>query len=177
MSLSIAKSSFIKAKNEIEKTRKKDYEVIALDAMALLKSRNINQGKNADGENYEGYSEAVVPYWFFGSQDGVEQTDLDKLKERGYFASYLDLREVKGLPTNIKNFTFTGKMWKGLIPVVVDSGKGIVLIDFETSSDRQDILEIHDEQSDVLELSKAELNLILKLANDRIQRIFRKNKL
>lgn len=158
---------------ELDNTRAEEYEVIVRDVVALVKRRVINTGTDADGGQFSPYSTAVVPYWFFRGKDGVTANDIQKLKEqKGYFASYRDLREVKGRPINYKNFSFTNKMWTSLDAFAESESDGVVVIGFTTTNDRVDILNIHHEQSEILKLSKEERTLLQTLSRERINRKF-----
>lgn len=176
MSFSGAIRSFQNLVNDLNSSRTAEYEVIVLDAMALVKKRVINQGIDADGNSFGGYSEAVVPFWYARGKDGVSSNDVDRLKAKhGYFASYRDLREIKGLPTSNKNFSFTNKMWNSLEAFTISNSGGKIVIGLRTSNDRDEILEIHHSQSEILNLSEAETKLVRQLSRQRILNAFKRN--
>ena len=101
---------------------------------------------------------------------------MNRLKAKhGYFASYHDLREIKGLPTGDKNFSFTNKMWNNLEAFTVSVNKGRVVIGLRTSNDRDEVLQIHHAQSEILDLNKEETQLVRKLSRNRIEDAFKNN--
>lgn len=158
---------------DLDSTRSDDYELIVRDVVALVKRRVINTGTDAEGGQFSPYSRAVVPVWYFQGKEGVSANDIERLRaSKGYFASYRDLREVKGRPVAYKNFSFTNKMWTGLDAYAESESNGVVTIGFTTAKDREDVLNIHHEQSEILKLSKEERTLLLTLARERLIRKF-----
>lgn len=175
-SLVQTRNNIRKVIKDLEQTRENEYQLIVLDALALLKRRVINTGKDSEGKSFSDYSEAVVPFWYFAGKDGVSSNDVKRLKDKsGYFASYRDLREVKGRPTKFKNFSFTNKMWNSLETAALSHNNGVVVIGFKASSDREDVVNIHHEQEGLLRFSDDEIKLVRSLSKKRIMDAFKRN--
>lgn len=132
-----------KAIEILEKEREENCLKMVNDTMALLKRRIINDRVDDEGQAFGQYSEAVVPVWFFGYQDTKRDsaTVVEELIDRkGYWASYQDWREVNNLTGTDLNFSFTGEMWKSLVPVVVKDQEGeltIGIVADDASSDKK----------------------------------------
>lgn len=95
----------------IDATREADSIRIASELSALVRNRVQNDRTDANGSSFGGYSQAVVPqYYFYGRSlsEGAE----DKVKDGDWFLSYEDFREDNNLQTEAKDFTFSGDMWR-----------------------------------------------------------------
>lgn len=111
-----------KAIEILEKEREENCLKMVNDTMALLKRRIINDRVDHTGKAFGEYSEAVVPYWFYKGKEskGDAAARAEQMrKSKGYWASYQDWREVNNLTGTEINFSFTGEMWKSLVPVTV----------------------------------------------------------
>lgn len=147
----------------------------AANIMALLQQRIINDRVNASGQPFDTYSRAVVPFWYYGSQETRRDTAnalSDLYEKTGYFASYADWREVNHLIGDNINFSFTGEMWKSMKTVVIDSGKDVISVGWIFDDPEKDVIFGYhlNRFPDLLDLSPDERQLLQDMANDRIQR-------
>lgn len=95
----------------INATREEESVRIANDLGALVRRRVQTDKEDSDGSGFGGYSQAVVPqpfYWGKSLSQGAE----DAVKAGGWFLSYETFRELNNQPTDAKNYTFTGEMWR-----------------------------------------------------------------
>lgn len=115
----------------LEKERENEALQIVNDTMALLKRRIINDRVDDTGAAFGQYSEAVVPFWMYKGKeskgDAAGRAD-EMYKRTGYWASYQDWREANNLTGKDINFSFTGEMWKSMVPVVVKNSEGEITI-------------------------------------------------
>jgi len=94
----------------LEKTRQTETELLAGDALALIKNRVQNTGKDFREQKFPAYSTTQVPsYWY--ANRALNQSAKNKLKKKKT-VSYREFRRFNGLPTNYTNLTFTGGMWR-----------------------------------------------------------------
>ncbi len=84
------------------------------DAAALVAARVRNEGKNADGGQFSAYSTSEVPaYWMVGrSRTGSADDKVKQLARKRETISYKRFRELNGLRVDVKNFEFTGELWR-----------------------------------------------------------------
>lgn len=94
----------------LEQTRQTETELIAGDALALIKNRVQNEGKDFKEQKLTSYSTTQVPAYWFAARS-LNQAAKAKLKKRKT-ASYKDFRRFNGLPVNYTNLTVTGGMWR-----------------------------------------------------------------
>lgn len=88
--------------------------VAATDLAALVADRVINKGEDHTGAAFKPYSVQTVAAWRFWGKSrnqSAEKKVRDLSRRRGAL-SYSDFRELNNLNTNVKNFEFTGEMWK-----------------------------------------------------------------
>ena len=102
----------------INATREAESIQIASELRALVRNRVQNDKTDANGTSFGGYSQKVVPqYYYYGRSlsEGAE----DKVKEGEWLLSYEDFREDNNLQVEAKDFTFSGDMWRntGVIDV------------------------------------------------------------
>src|SRR5690554_3208562 len=95
----------------INRDREVNAAKIALDLSALARRRVINSGQRADGKQFSDYSDKDVPYYFYYGTFPDQRVDKAR-DSMGNVFSYKDWRDFLGRPTNIKNFSLTGEMWK-----------------------------------------------------------------
>ena len=158
----------------LESERKANALRIVSDTMALLKRRIINERVDDKGLEFGTYSDADVPFWFFRGKEtkGDNAARVDELyKKHGYWASYQDWREVNNLLGDKINFSFTGEMWKSLIPVVVTDETGKVTIGIiadDDSSDKKIGYQIARFKH-MLNLNEMEMKMVQDANNRRIQ--------
>lgn len=108
---------------------------IGSNQLALLKLRVINSGKKSDGESTGTYSETPVPAFFYKGKttrkgsaydeliDGIKSGTIGEKQGRdgdaGYYASYKEWRQVNNLPVDFKTYSFTGRTWQAVRPVLL----------------------------------------------------------
>lgn len=163
----------------LEKDREEMAMAIVSDILALLKRRIINERVDANGQPFGQYSEAVVPFWYYSDKESLGNAPqrADEMKERvGYWASYQDWREQNNLLGENINFSFTGEMWKSVIPVVVSKrGEGItigIIASNENSAAKLNY-QMHA-YPNLLDLSPAEEKLLNTLNQERLNKAFQK---
>ena len=172
---------------DLQSGREAETTKIMADDVALIKRRVINEGKLSDGSPTEGYSEAVVPYWFHGSSEytkknaafNVGNKQKEGLKKFGYFFSYKQWRELNGRPTGFKNFSMTGNMWKKISAILFSIGKYSTT--YVVGSEDQEVQKIIDYNSarsgPFLDQSNDEKELISKLNRERVLNVMKKHNL
>ena len=102
-------NNFIQALNEIRVTRPIETEMLAREALALVRLRIQRQGGDENGSAFGQYSDAVVPRWYF---DKLMTSGSKKVLERkGWFVSYKDARDARGFQTDTYDYTFTGQFF------------------------------------------------------------------
>ena len=94
----------------LEQTRQTETELIAGDALALIKNRVQNEGKDFKEQKFKSYSTTQVPAYWYAARS-LNQNAKNKLKKRKT-ASYKEFRRFNGLPVNYTNLTVTGGMWR-----------------------------------------------------------------
>lgn len=168
---------------EIRATREKETGLIMADELALIKSRVINEGETATGGSFGKYSQAKVPYWFFGSNlknaaFNVKAKQEELRKKVGYFASYEDWRQINNRPVAFKNFSFTNQMWNTIRPQVIASDDVSTTFVFGSDNkDAQDKINFQKGQAgDFLAQSESERALISELNRQRVFKILQKHK-
>lgn len=95
----------------LNETREEESIIIATETAALVRNRVQNDKKDADGNTFDGYSQAVVPQWMLYSS-ATSDGAIDTLKQGPWFQSYEDLKVANNQPIDAKNYTNTGDMWR-----------------------------------------------------------------
>lgn len=167
---------------EIEQTRVDNGLKIVLDAIALVKRRVINTGRDADGGKFGNYSRAVVPFWYYlGKETNRNNRSAvnDLLETFGYFASYRDWREVNNLQTSYINFSFTNRFWNSLRPHLKLRSKGRALFEIRpaTNNEREKLEYQNARFGNILALSAHEKRIIQLTNEKRIRDILQKNQI
>lgn len=107
-------------------------ESIALNAIAQVKDRIINDGKNSKGASLGTYSKNELPLFFYKGKSlnsGGEEA-IAKAKKAGKGLSYNDFREANNRPTDHITTNFSGQMWKdvGVVKQIEDGGKTVTTV-------------------------------------------------
>lgn len=139
-------------------------KIAGTDLAALIKNRVVQTGKNADGQAFSPYSEKQVPaYLYYGksrSQQAEQRVRAKAKKREG--VSYREFRNLNNLNTDIKNFEFTGEMWRGVevqetkqgaVSVIVIAGGSQAVRDklrYATEAERINILKPAKEEIKVI---------------------------
>ena len=134
-------------KHDLEVNREADATRIVLDQSALTKLRIQTKGESASGAAFAPY---VPPY-------------AKERKKSGYQVGYVD-------------FTRTGRMWAAVRPYTISKTPFSATIGLRGSDKRsQDIIEgAYPKRGDILEPSKAEIELSRQANVDRILKPIRK---
>lgn len=176
------------AVRELRANRNKDTVKVALGTLALVKRRVIQTGVNANGAKFSDYSEAYVPYWYFGSSYerynlstdfSIPQKREEMLDKYGYFGTYTQWREtLGGRPTGYKNFSLTGGLWERMKPVVISRSSDTTTIQYRGSlgidNDRTEWLSNY-EGINITAPSKGEIETMEKLNTQRFNKILKKH--
>lgn len=132
-------------KHDLIANREADVLRIAFDQLALTKLRIQSKGQSAEGSPFAPY----VPGY------------AAERKKSGYQVGYVD-------------FTRTGRMWGNVAPIVVDSSVFSATVVLQGSEQRtQDIIAgARKKRGNILQPSKAEVELVRQDNNQRIRKYF-----
>ena len=165
---------FSQAVAEIRATRPRETFNLINEAFEKIRLRIQNKYLDENGQKFGTYSNAVVPRWYFNKLLGSGAQK--RLAKKGWFVSYSDAREAKGLETEAYNYTFTGRFFRELNAAIVANTVDTTTAEITASDYSQLIL---DAQSDrigksILLLSVKELQLINDAYFERAVNIIRK---
>lgn len=139
-------------------------KIAGADLAALIKNRVVQTGKNAEGQAFSPYSEKEVPaYFYYGksrSQQAEQRVRAKAKKREG--VSYREFRNLNNLNTDIKNFEFTGEMWRGVEVQETKQGAVSVIVISGGSQTVRDKLRYatEAERINILKPSKQELSIV-----------------
>ncbi len=185
---------------ELDQTREQEALAMASNALSSISARVINQGKKADGNQFPPYSETQMPVWFYAGKPtraGSAYGKLQKAVKSGKIgskkkvkskatgkdyvletASYKEWREVNNLPTDVKNFSFTGQMWQqvGVEMVLNSPDRRLVVVHVKglTKEAREKLSYAAVRHGNILSISPEELDRVRRANEMRIQRIAEK---
>lgn len=175
-------TNFQRIVSNLPETRQKLALIMASDAHALTADRIQNTGVNARGEKMPLYSQNPLPLFYFDDAGNKRSpSKLAKFKKDAQAGknngSYDAFRKAFGNPTDKRDLTFTGDMWKSII-IEVDEHTPTKTIVSVRSKDRanQDIVNYNSKRvkSNILAFSKDEKELIKKLNLKRIENLLKK---
>lgn len=157
--------------DDLNSNRERETIIIAQESAALVRGRVQNDKLDHNGSSFGAYSSALVPKWMLEGKslsDGAEQT----IDDGDWFQSYLDLREANNLPTDSKDFTFSGSMWKNIGAIGVENGRNSTTVYVGGQTDRAaDILRWQEPRSgNIIQLSKEEIDFIRDAHLERINK-------
>lgn len=181
MDFSELQKAIKKAKAEIQASLISEGNVIGADAAALVEDRIVTKGEKAEGGKFSPYStKPVAAFRYFGrSRNSSGEQGVRKAAKEKRGVSYKDFRELNGLNTSVKNFQFTGEMWRGMGVVNVRLISYSVLeITIGGKNPRSKfLLNAHSERenSNLTEPSKSELQIISETVQTRIVNILKRN--
>lgn len=170
MNIKDFRSKILAIIQKLNDTRSEQAALIGREALALVRRRIQNEGKNADGARLDSYSTNPVPaFFFFG--DSVTAAGEAKIRasaKKGHGVSYKEFREYNNRRTDITDLTFTGSMWKEMDVFPLDSTavKATVKIEPRTQRSKRVAAFNSDRYGNILALSKLERDQ-LKEANFR----------
>jgi len=154
----------------IDDTREEESIIIANDLAALMRNRVQNDKVDETGASYGQYSQAVVPkYYYYGKS--LNQAGEEQVNNGDYFLSYETFREYNGQPTDAKNYTFSGEMWRdtGVVLVENSNTRTDVVIGGQTSR-AAELLEYNSTRDNInlLAPSEQEINFVTEAHTERI---------
>ncbi len=167
-------NNFIQALNEIRVTRPIETEMLAREALALVRLRIQRQGGDENGSAFGQYSDAVVPRWYF---DKLMTSGSKKVLERkGWFVSYKDARDARGFQTDTYDYTFTGQFFNELKATILGNSLSSTTAIIRGSERSQNILDWQSDKIDksILLLSVEELRIVNDAYFERIDDILNK---
>lgn len=131
---------FIKRINETQNAIQREAERKVLEAgadlAALVINRVIQTGKDSNGNQFTPYSNVPVPAFFYfnRSRTGSAESAIRAKAKKRESVSYSDFRRINNLNTNIKNFEFTGAMWRSFRPLSVQVTGGVYRVTIGVSN-------------------------------------------
>jgi hypothetical protein len=175
-------SNFQKIVADLPNTRQELAKQMAFDAHGLTAHRIQNSGVNARGEKMPLYSKNPLPLFFFDDAGNKRSpSKLASFKKNAMAGknngSYDAFRKHFGNPTDRRDLTFTGDMWKSIIIEVDEHDKDKTVVSVRSNSRaNQDIVNYNSKRvkSNILAFGKDEKELIKKLNNKRIEKLLNK---
>lgn len=148
----------------------------SFNALALIKKRVQREGKKEDGEKFKDYSTTPLPLFFYTGRSRTGSDTANKRLEKvakaqakegqkGYYASYSQWRQANNLQVGHKDFTFSGRMWTNIKPVLGDVKDGIVTVSINAVEDdaKKKLKWVSDRDGAILRLGKEEVAKISEL--------------
>lgn len=125
-------------------------ERMGFDLAAIVKKRVVEKGKTAEGDSFTPYSSKQLPAWFFKgrSRNNSGESAVTALAKQGERMSYKDFRRVNGLQSGVKNFEFTGEMWRGVAVEVAEGGTAATFTIRGGTATSEDRLKWHSDRED-----------------------------
>ena len=178
---------------EVEKKSLDRMVKLGNDANALIRQRVQEEGVNAEGKRFDGYSKKPMlancssmtksacsriagsktkrkELSWVTLERGGKKVKLFEL-ELGYF----QYRLLHGRQTNHVDFTFTGRMWNniGIVSNAGDHNAGTVIIGAKTEEDKKKLEGNTKRKGDILDLSEKEINLLKEIYNIEVLKVFK----
>ena len=159
--------------NALEGTLEESSVIATNDSIVLLRNRILNEKQDSNNQPFGDYSSAVVPRWYFRGKSlsaGAEQ----RVKDGDWFQSYKDFREANNLPTDRKNYSFSGAMLRDIGILTIDNDQSIIVVTYGGRTERSaQLLEFNSERDGInlLAISQDERDLIVKTQQDRLEQI------
>ena len=152
-------------KNAIEREAERKAMEAGADLAAIVVNRVIQTGKDSDGNQFSPYSNVQLPAFFYFNRSRIgsaESTIRAKAKDKEK-VSYSDFRRINNLNTNVKNFEFTGAMWRSFRPISVTVTGGVyrVTIGASNPKEAQKLEWLADQEGEsIVKPSQSELDLV-----------------
>lgn len=127
MDISQASQYFRDLANRVGQSHAKAALAAASNGVGLIKERVIGTGENSEGSKFKDYSDVELPTLFIKSRTGSDRLKK-KIEKKTSKISYKDLREAAGLPTDHRDFKFSGNMWNNIHPTITEVKDGTVTI-------------------------------------------------
>lgn len=165
-------------KNDLIKNRPNETFLITKEALALIRRRIQNEGKDAAGAQLGDYSTNELPaFFFFGkSANAAGEAKVRKAAKEGEGVSYKELRQFNNRPTDKVDLTFTGAMWREMDVTIIGNTATESTAEITPRTERSKKVAAYNSKryGDILRLSKDERRM-LRLANlARVQKSIRK---
>ena len=157
MDLDYAVDFFKGLATKVAEVQKEAAYAAALDGLALIKTRVIKTGVNAEGSKFRDYSDTVLPGFFAKSRTG-------KKPNKGP-ASYKDIRESAGLQTDHRDFKFTGRMWANIHPLITAIRGNSLVIEYKAREEQDKVDWNTDRDGNFLKPNAEEIVEITKSYN------------
>lgn len=143
--------------------------VLAQDLVALVTNRVVQRGENFRGGKFSPYSTKTVPafrFWGLSRTQSAEKK-VRQLSRQKSVLTYQRFRQINNLKTGVKNFEFTGEMWRKFGIVRNNSGNGNFSISIggtTTASQKKIDDNSKREGLSIIEASEKEKNLVQQTA-------------
>ena len=162
------------AMNEIRSTRHQETLILGNQALSLVRLRIQNSKVDENGNIFGTYSQAVVPRSYFHSK--ITKKAQKRLKKKGWFVSYEDVREASGFDTDAYNFTFTGRFFRELNAQITSSNEDTTTVQIAGSDYAETILNGQSDRlgKSILLLSESEQQILNDANAERINNILNK---
>lgn len=146
-------------------------QVLATDLVAVVTNRVVQKGENYLGSSFSPYSTNTVAAWRFWAKSRNQKAErkVRALARAKGALSYTEFRELNNLNTNVKNFEFTGEMWRkfGIVRVNVKGENFKISIGGTTSAAQTKIDENSKREGlSIIEASESERLLVQTTAKD-----------
>jgi len=162
---------------------------IGIEAIALIRLRIQNTGKNADNELFTGYStsDILVGSSSFDNQNNAKKIFGKRKNKQAKWVTlpsgarlqvlsggYKKLRELDGYQTNHVDFFRTGSFWNSLFAQIdtEDNAKTIIIIKARDEGNQAKLNGFAEKRGNILLLSSEEEELLNEVSAQRIIEIF-----
>lgn len=144
-------------------------QVLATDLVALITNRVVQRGETYLGGKFKPYSRrTVAAYRFWGkSRNQAAEKKVRALARARAGITYADFRSLNNLETSVKNFEFTGEMWRlfGIRAVQRSSRTTRIQIGGTTAASQKKIDENSSREGiSIIEPSQSEVNIVASTA-------------
>jgi hypothetical protein len=164
---------------------------VGVTANTMIKKRVINTGVDAKGNKYKPYSTKPMLAncssmtgsacsKIAGSKDKRKELQWVTLKGHKLFeidGGYKEYRELHGRQTDHVDFSFTNSMWSD-VNVISNTGdhiKGVAIIGAKQEKEKKKLEGNTKRRGDILDLSKTEIDELMRLYNIGTLQIFKNN--
>lgn len=154
---------------DLNQNRERESLIIAKETLALVRLRIQNYGEDSEGQAFDLYSQAVLPKWFYKGKS-LNKTSEDRVDNGAWMLSYEEFREINNLRTDIKDFTFTGDMWRnvGVVSVEVSGASVSVAVGGQTTR-AADLISYHsDKYGNLLAPNESEIDFLTAAHKERV---------
>lgn len=147
--------------------------LVGINALALVKKRVTQEGKDSSDSVIPGYSNKKVPKYYYKNKkarSGSAYSQLDDL------VSYEDWREANNLATDKVTYFFTGEMWNSMKVAVLSSNNGVsrVLLGPSGEENIKKFAGLSASKGEFLTPTKSEMLILAKANRDKKINDFRR---